>query len=65
MYLPHLGSVFIFSAQEGPTSYLITSISPLLPVLTCTAKIALKNLSTVRIAFDITEAVTFLHKHNC
>ena len=65
MYLPHLGSVFIFSAQEDPTPYLINSISPVLPVLTCTANITLKNLSTVRIAFDITEAVNFLHKRNC
>jgi hypothetical protein len=65
MYLPHLGSVFIFSAQEGPASYLINSISPVLQVLICTAKMAMKNVSTVRIVFDITEAVNFPHKHKC
>jgi hypothetical protein len=64
MYLPHFGSVSIFSAQEGQTSYLINSISPVLQVLTCTAKKAMKNLSTAR-ACDITEAANFLHKHNC
>ena len=65
MYLPHLGLGFIFSAQEGPAPYLINSISPVLQVLTCTAKMALKNLSTVRIACDITEPANILHKHNC
>jgi hypothetical protein len=63
MYLPHLGSVFIFSAQEGPTSFLINNISPVLQVLTCTAKMGMKNLSTAR-ACNVIEAANFLHKHN-
>jgi hypothetical protein len=34
-------------------------------VLACTAKSAIKNLGTVRIACNTTEAVNFLDKHNC
>jgi hypothetical protein len=65
MHLSHLGTVFIFIAQEGPTSYLINSISPVLQVLTCAAKSAIKNRSTGRIACNTNEAVNFLDTHNC
>ena len=47
MYWCHLGTVFIFTTQKRPTFYPINSISP---VLACTTKSAIKNLSTVRVA---------------
>jgi len=38
---------FIFTAQEGPTIYLINNNSPVFQVLTCTAKAAMKTLYSI------------------
>ena len=64
-HLSHLDTVLVSIAQEGPTFYLVNSISAELQVLTCTATSTTKNLSTVRIACDINEAVNCLDKDNC
>jgi hypothetical protein len=63
MHLSHLGTVFIFIAQESPTFYLINSTSPVFQVHTCTVKLGMKNLSTVRVTCDTTEAVNYLENN--
>jgi hypothetical protein len=57
--LSHLGTVFIFTAQEGRIFYLVNSIYPLFQVLPCTTKLTMKTLGTVRVSRDTTETVNF------
>jgi hypothetical protein len=58
-YLSLLGTVFIFTAQEGRIFHLMDSLSPLFQVLTCTTKLTVKTLGTVRVSCDTSEAVNF------
>jgi hypothetical protein len=58
--LSQLGTVSIFIAQESPTFYLISSISPVFQVLACTAKSAIKTHGTSSIACHTAAAVEFL-----
>jgi hypothetical protein len=58
-HLSHLGTVYIFTAQESRIFYLMYSLSPLFPVLTHTTKLTVKTLGTVRVSCDTNEAVNF------
>jgi hypothetical protein len=60
MHLSHLDTYLIFIVQEDPKFYLVNGISPVFQALACTATLAVKNLSTVRIACGTSEAVKFL-----
>lgn len=65
MHLSLLGTVFTFTAQEGPNFYLFNSISPVFQMLTRVTMSAMKNLSTVRMVSETNYAINFLDKHNC
>jgi hypothetical protein len=58
-HLSYLGTVLIFTTQEGRIFYLMYSLSPLFLVLTRTTKLTVKTLGTVRVSCDTSEAVNF------
>jgi hypothetical protein len=57
--LSHLDTVFIFTAQDSQIFYLMYNLSPSFQVLTCTIKLTVRTLGTLRVSCDTIEAVNF------
>jgi hypothetical protein len=64
MCLSHLGTALYSLLRKFQLFTLSTTILQFSQVLTFTAKAAVKTLYSIRITYDMTEAVHFLEKHN-